>query len=101
MTAPLLTRRGVIDGQGPELAALGQAIRRLRQVRRFSIRDLAHEAAVSSGHLSVIERGHGNPRLSTLLSIADALDTTLGQLVRGGGAGAVREGTSGESPAAP
>jgi transcriptional regulator with XRE-family HTH domain len=76
-----------MDGQGTEQAALGQAIRRLREVRRLSIRDLAHEAAMSSGHLSVIERGHGNPRLSTLFAIAEALDTTLSQLVRGGGAG--------------
>lgn len=85
MTAPLLTRRGVIDGQGLEQAALGRAIRRLREGRHLSIRDLAHEAAMPSGHLSVIERGHGNPRLSTLLAIAEALDTTLSQLVRGGG----------------
>ena len=88
MTAPLPTERDVLAGQGTEQAALGQAIRRLREVRRLSIRDLAHEAAMSSGHLSVIERGRGNPRLSTLFAIAEALDTTLSQLVCGGGAGA-------------
>lgn len=88
MTAPLPTERDVLAGRGTEQAALGQAIRRLREVRRLSIRDLAHGAAMSSGHLSVIERGHGNPRLSTLLALAEALDATLGQLVRGDGAGA-------------
>jgi transcriptional regulator with XRE-family HTH domain len=70
-----------MDERGPELAALGQAIRHRRHARRLSVKALAREAGISSGHLSVIERGRGNPRLSTLFDIAEALGTTIDQLV--------------------
>jgi transcriptional regulator with XRE-family HTH domain len=72
----------VTAGQRPEMAALGRSIRRLRQARRLSIRALAREAGMSSGHLSVIERGQGNPKISTLWSLAEALGVTVAQFTR-------------------
>lgn len=64
-----------------ELIALGRAIRRLRQDRRLSIEALAHEAGMSPGHLGVIERGHGNPRVDKLFALSEALGVTFTQIV--------------------
>ena len=41
--------------------ALGEAIRQLRQKRSITQEDLAHEAHITTGTLSLIERGHANP----------------------------------------
>jgi transcriptional regulator with XRE-family HTH domain len=60
---------------------LGRAIRRLRQARHLSIQFVAREAGMSTRHLGVIERGHGNPRLGTLFGIARALGVTCEELV--------------------
>jgi XRE family aerobic/anaerobic benzoate catabolism transcriptional regulator len=73
----------------PELIALGQTIRRERQAQGLSIEALAFKAGVSAGHLGRIERGHGNPRLETLLALLDALGITFAQLV----GAAEKEGT--------
>jgi XRE family transcriptional regulator, regulator of sulfur utilization len=66
-----------------ELIALGRAIRRLRQDRHLSIEALARKAGMSAGHLGVIERGRGNPRLETLFALAGALGVTFEALVSG------------------
>jgi transcriptional regulator with XRE-family HTH domain len=61
---------------------LGCAIRRLRQARHLTIGVVARKAGMSTGHLGVIERGHGNPRLGTLFRLADALGVSCEELVR-------------------
>jgi XRE family transcriptional regulator, regulator of sulfur utilization len=61
---------------------LGRAIRRLRQARHLTIRAVARKAGISTGHLGVIERGYGNPRLGTLFRLASALGITCEELVR-------------------
>ncbi len=60
---------------------LGRAIRCLRQDRHLSIRALARKAGMSAGHLGVIERGRGNPRLDKLFALSDALGVTFEVLV--------------------
>jgi transcriptional regulator with XRE-family HTH domain len=60
--------------------ALGEAIRQLRQKRRLTQEDLAHEAGVTTGTLSLIERGHANPTWGTLKGLAAALDVSMGDL---------------------
>jgi transcriptional regulator with XRE-family HTH domain len=62
---------------------LGHAIRRLRETRQLTIGALARNAGIFTAHLGVIERGHGNPRLGPLFGLADALEVTWEQLVRG------------------
>ena len=42
---------------------------------------VAHEAGLSVRHLQEIEYGTVDPRLGTLLRLADALDTTLQSLL--------------------
>jgi transcriptional regulator with XRE-family HTH domain len=60
--------------------ALGEAIRQLRQKRGVTQEDLAHEADITTGTLSLIERGHANPTWSTVRKIARALSVSLGEL---------------------
>jgi transcriptional regulator with XRE-family HTH domain len=60
--------------------ALGKAIRELRAKSRLTQEDLAHEADVTTGTLSLIERGQANPTWGTLRGIAKALDVSMGEL---------------------
>ncbi len=68
-------------GDDPQ-AALGDAIRELRKKRKVTQEDLAHEAGVTVGTLSLIERGKSNPAWGTVKRIAKALDTTMGDLAK-------------------
>ena len=60
--------------------ALGKAIRQLRQKRGITQEDLAHEAGITTGTLSLIERGQANPTWGTVNGIAEALDVSMGGL---------------------
>lgn len=59
---------------------LALAIRRAR-AGRYTLAELAQRAGLSVGLLSLIERGRGNPSLTTLARIAEALDLGLVELV--------------------
>lgn len=61
-------------------ASIGAVIRRSR-AGRYTLAQLAQRAGVSSGLLSLIERGQGNPSLETLRRIAGALDVELVELL--------------------
>lgn len=69
-----------IDRPSRPSVALGSAIRRAR-AGRFTLAQLSQRAGVSSGLLSLIERGRGNPSINTLGAIADALGLSLPDLV--------------------
>lgn len=60
--------------------ALGKAIRQLRGERGVSQEALAYEAGVTSGTLSLIERGQSNPTWGTAKGIAAALDVSIAEL---------------------
>jgi transcriptional regulator with XRE-family HTH domain len=60
--------------------ALGKAIRQLREQRGVSQEALAYEAGVTSGTLSLIERGLSNPTWGTVKGIATALDVSIAEL---------------------
>ena len=62
--------------------ALGEAIRQLRQKRDITQEDLAHEADITTGTLSLIERGHANPTWGTVKGIGAALSVSMGELGR-------------------
>lgn len=63
-------------------AALGRAIRDLRNRRQISQEDLAHRAGMHRTYLGGIERGERNPSYTNLLKVADALDVDAWQLIR-------------------
>lgn len=68
-------------GDDPQ-PALGKAIRELRDKRGVTQEDLAHEAGVTVGTLSLIERGKSNSAWGTIKRIATALDVTMGELAK-------------------
>jgi len=55
-------------------------IRQLRERKGVSLRELARRAGVGVATLSRIEAGEANPRLSTLLRLADVLGVFVGKL---------------------
>lgn len=61
-------------------AALGEAIRQLRVQRGLTQEDLAHDAQITTGTLSVIERGGSNPGWATVRRIARALQVPTAEL---------------------
>lgn len=61
-------------------AALGEAIRQLRVERGVTQEDLAHDAEITTGTLSVIERGASNPGWATVRRIARALQVSTAEL---------------------
>jgi transcriptional regulator with XRE-family HTH domain len=60
--------------------ALGQAIREFRLQVDLTQEALAHEAGITVGQLSKIERGQSNPRWGTVRRIARGLRVSLPDL---------------------
>lgn len=64
-----------------ELGALGEAIRRLRTEAGLSQEQLADRVATDLTQIGGLERGTRNPSYTTLLRLADALRTRVGEIV--------------------
>jgi len=56
--------------------AVGANVRRFRRAANISQAVLAERAGLSLAYVSMMERGHANPRLETLAALADALNTS-------------------------
>lgn len=63
------------------LPRLAEAVRRSREVAGFTQEDVAYKAAISVRHYQALESGRLNPSYLTLLTIAKALGTRLGDLI--------------------
>lgn len=63
--------------RSPRHAAWGLAIRELRAEAGYSQDRLALDADVNRQFLGKIERGEGNPSLSTLFKLADTIGSNL------------------------
>jgi transcriptional regulator with XRE-family HTH domain len=61
----------------------GQRVRKVRLERELSQETLAAKADIDRAFLSGIERGVENPTLFTIQAIADALETGVGNLMKG------------------
>lgn len=72
----------MVHGEQPSRpsAGIGAVIRRQR-AGRYTLAELAQRSGVSSGLLSLIERGRGNPSIETLQRIAAALDLAVVDLL--------------------
>jgi transcriptional regulator with XRE-family HTH domain len=66
-----------------ELATIGTTVRATRRLQGMTVEALASRAGVSTGALSQLERGQGNPSLQTLQRLAAALSIPLVQLLQG------------------
>lgn len=60
---------------------VGINLKRMREEKGISLRDLAKKVGVTASFLSQIETAKTSPSLSTLKKIADNLETTVGRLV--------------------
>lgn len=60
--------------------ALGKAIRQLREKRGLTQEALSHEAGITTGTLSLIERGQSNPAWGTVSRIAAALGSSMAEV---------------------
>jgi len=66
--------------RSPEHAALGEAVRRLRLGAGLSQEQLAERAATDLTQVGGVERGVRNPSYTTLVRLAAALETSVGEL---------------------
>jgi transcriptional regulator with XRE-family HTH domain len=66
----------------PQLLAFGRTVRKARRDRDLSQEALADEAGLSAKHVGEIERANKDPRLTTVLKIADALELQSNELFR-------------------
>ncbi len=63
-----------------EAVQLGQKIRIIREALGTTQEKLAENAEISLKHLGEIERGRGNPTLSTMVALSKALNVSLSDL---------------------
>ncbi len=63
--------------------ATGERIRELRRAKNWRQIDLAEHSGVHEVHISDLERGTREAGLRTLKRIAEALGTTLSDILRG------------------
>src|ERR1700685_4766282 len=69
------------------LAAIGREVRRSRAKRGMTRRQLAQASGTSERYLAQIESGAGNPSVSVLRAVAQALDVPTAALLRETGEG--------------
>lgn len=70
-----------LDDKNPFLAALGERVRALRSRRGMTRKATAAAAGVSERHLANLEYGVGNASILVLLQVAQALQSTLAELL--------------------
>ena len=71
------------SGNHALLVQLGKRIRLLRQKKEMTQTDLAVHLGMNRGHLSDIERGKREVGVILLQVIANGLDTSMAQLLKG------------------
>jgi len=64
-------------------AAIGRAVRAIRQAQGITVADLSASTGLSIGMLSKIENGNTSPSLTTLQALANALSVPLTAFFRG------------------
>jgi transcriptional regulator with XRE-family HTH domain len=65
------------------LRALANRIKELRDRKGISQEELAHRAGLSRTGMGFLETGKRWPRLDTLMKVADGLNITLDELLKG------------------
>lgn len=59
---------------------LGRRVRTLRQKRKWSQEDLAHESGLARSFTGAIERGEKDLRLTTLVKLANTFEIPISKL---------------------
>lgn len=71
------------DGVPPQQRAFATNLTRLRSAAGLTQDQLAAKSGVSQSHISALEKGTWEPRLSTILALAKAFGVTPAALVTG------------------
>lgn len=61
---------------------LGAKIKRLREEKEIDQKSFAFDCEIGRTQLYMIERGRTNPRLLTLMKIADGLEISISELLK-------------------
>jgi transcriptional regulator with XRE-family HTH domain len=61
---------------------LGTRVRALREKKRWSQEDLAHESGLARSFAGAIERGEKDLRLTTLVKLANTFQISIAQLFK-------------------
>jgi predicted transcriptional regulator len=64
------------------LKAFGENLKRLREAKGLTTRQLADNADIAYSQIWTLESGQGDPTLTTLLALARALEVSLDGLVQ-------------------
>lgn len=62
--------------------ALGEAVRQFREKRGITQERLANDAGVTTGTVSLVERGQSNPAWGTVKAIANGLGVSIVELAK-------------------
>ena len=65
------------------LKAFGENLKRLRELKGLTTRQLADTADIAYSQIWTLESGQGDPTLTTLLALARALEVSVDGLVQG------------------
>ncbi|MGH9774228.1 MAG: helix-turn-helix domain-containing protein [Candidatus Acidiferrales bacterium] len=70
-------------GSNRTLLALATRIKKLRLGRGISQEELAHRSGLSRTGMGLLETGRRWPRLDTLMKVAEGLDISVDELLKG------------------
>ena len=73
-----IKRTLIFDKEGVKL--LAAQIKKVRESKNYTQRQLAFEAGISRSQIDRIENGHINPTVSTIFTIARTLDVPVAEL---------------------
>ena len=77
------TRRPTKDTTTEDYSpALGKTIQRLRKAYNMSLGELSEQSGVAKSIISQIERNETNPTIGTIWRLSQALDTSLGEVLK-------------------
>jgi transcriptional regulator with XRE-family HTH domain len=62
--------------------ALGEAVRQLREKRGITQERLAQDSGLTTGTISLVERGRSNPAWGTIKALAGALGVSLAEIAK-------------------
>ena len=74
---------GVVSGQTPTEPDVGTTIRRLREERRLSLKEVAARSGLTQSFLSQVERDLTSPSVASLRKVAQAFGVPLAALFQG------------------
>jgi transcriptional regulator with XRE-family HTH domain len=71
-----------VGGPDQPQPELGEAVRQLREKRGITQERLAQDAGLTTGTISLVERGRSNPAWGTVKALTKALDVSIGELAK-------------------